>query len=129
MLQQIGISHTVAKELMAIGANPAITNGRNCDHFPNTIRALYELSRLSDRSSGVWASTELISAASRPGSSPSSRRTAAGRYRPTQAIPPSIVTSSQVVWSTSTWLDPVNWSTANESRSSVGTGGSIAGRR
>lgn len=31
---------------MAIGANPAITNGRNCDHFPNTIRALYELSRL-----------------------------------------------------------------------------------
>lgn len=29
-----------------------------------------------------------------------------------------------MVWG---WPDPVNWSTANESRSSVGTGGSIAG--
>ncbi|BBX59169.1 hypothetical protein TM48_03415 [Mycobacterium shottsii] len=27
------------------------------------------------------------------------------------------------------WPDPVNWSAANESHSSVGTGGSIAGRR
>ena len=27
------------------------------------------------------------------------------------------------------WPDPVNWSTANESRSLVGTGGSVAGWR
>ncbi|WP_438941779.1 GntR family transcriptional regulator, partial [Mycobacterium intracellulare] len=27
------------------------------------------------------------------------------------------------------WPDPMNWSTANESRSLVGTGGSVAGRR
>lgn len=46
MLKQIGISHTAAKELMAIGGNPAISNSRNCDHLPTAARALYELSRL-----------------------------------------------------------------------------------
>lgn len=47
MLREIGMSHTTAKELMAVGENAAISNGRNCDHLPGSTRALYELSRLA----------------------------------------------------------------------------------
>lgn len=47
MLREIGISHTVAKELMSIGGNAAISNGRSSDHLPASTRALYELSRLA----------------------------------------------------------------------------------
>ena len=55
MLKEIGISHTTAKQLMTIGGNPAVSDGRNCDFLPTAARALYELSRLdpSDIEEGI----------------------------------------------------------------------------
>ena len=47
LLQQVGISHTAAKRLMAIGQNPALANGPTLGHLPPSESALYELSRLA----------------------------------------------------------------------------------
>lgn len=46
LLKTIGISQQWASQLMTIAKNPAITNNRNYGDLPNTITALFELSRL-----------------------------------------------------------------------------------
>jgi hypothetical protein len=39
-----------------------------------------------------------------------------------------VLSFANAIYIENQWPDPVNWSTANESRSSVGTGGSVSGR-
>lgn len=46
MLKQIGISDVWAGKLMAIGANAALSNPNHGSDLPQTVKALYELSRL-----------------------------------------------------------------------------------
>ena len=46
MLKEIGINDQVARQLMSIGGNPALSNPSNCLDLPTAARALYELSRL-----------------------------------------------------------------------------------
>ena len=46
MLKEIGINERVARRLMSIGQNRAISNRTNWSDFPGAMAALYELSRL-----------------------------------------------------------------------------------
>lgn len=47
LLEQIGISHSAAKKLMAVGRNAELSNGSSSNHLPASLDALYQLSRLS----------------------------------------------------------------------------------
>ena len=55
MLAEIGINERVARRLMSIGQNRAISNRTNWSDFPGAMAALYELSRMdpSDIESGI----------------------------------------------------------------------------
>ena len=46
MLAEIGINERVARRLMSIGQNRAISNRTNWSDFPGAMAALYELSRM-----------------------------------------------------------------------------------
>ncbi|WP_420111634.1 hypothetical protein [Pseudactinotalea sp.] len=47
LLREVGINDQVARQLMAVGANPALANPSNCLNLPTAARSLYELSRLA----------------------------------------------------------------------------------
>lgn len=46
MLREIGINERVARRVMSIGQNAAISNRTNWSDFPSALAALYELSRM-----------------------------------------------------------------------------------
>lgn len=56
MLKDIGLEHTMAKRLMAIGRNAGL-KGANLHHLPSSVSALYELSRMdpTDIEDGIEA--------------------------------------------------------------------------